>query len=106
MLQAKLGFNSLEFGFEQLFLVLRRPFPFVGDDARGARRNSGLPRNSPRFCPFVENFLPLPLHFIAIPSPIPERQNLKTERRLQVDAPVGRRLGKRLACESIRKTEK
>ncbi len=106
MLRPNLGCNLFEFGFEQLFLVLLRPFPLVGNDARDARRNSGLARNSPRFCSLVQDFLPFPLHFMAISKPIPARKNLKTERRLQVDAPVGRRLGKRLACESIRKTEK
>src|SRR5260370_9948476 len=98
--------SSFEFGFEQSFLVLRRPFPFVGNDARDARRNSGLPRNAPRFCSLVQNFLPLPLHYTAIPPPIPECKNLKTEHGLQIDAPVRRRLGKRLASEPIRKTEK
>jgi len=88
MLQPKLGFNLFEFGFEQLFLVLRRPFPFVGDDARDARRNSGLPRNTPRFCPLVQNLFSSSLHLVTILQPIPERQNLKTERCLQVDTPV------------------
>ncbi len=80
--------GSVEFGFEQSFLVLRRAFPFVGNDARDTGRNSGLPSNAPRFCSLVQYFLPFPLHFIAIPPPIPARKNLKTEHGLQIDAPV------------------
>jgi len=37
---AKLESSSFEFGFQQLLLVLRGPLPFVGDHARGGRRNS------------------------------------------------------------------
>ncbi len=55
----KLGWNLFEFGFERLFLVLRRPFPFVGNDAGNGGCNSGIPRRSARFCCFVQNLLPL-----------------------------------------------
>jgi len=51
----KLGWNLFEFGFERLFLVLRRPFAFVGNDSRGGRYNTGFTRRSPRFCSFVQN---------------------------------------------------
>ena len=80
--------GSVEFGFEQSFLVLRRAFPFVGNDARDTGRNSGLPSNAPRFCSLVQNLFSSSLHLVTILQPIPERQNLKTERCLQVDTPV------------------
>ncbi len=67
-LPKNLGWNLFEFGFERLFLVLRRPFAFVGNDARGGRRNTGLTRRSPRFCSFVQNLLSFPLHLIAANS--------------------------------------
>jgi len=66
VLQQKLELSSLEFGFEQLFLVLRRPFSFVRNDARGRRRNSGLPRRSPHFGTLVQKFLPF-FHLVIPP---------------------------------------
>ncbi len=39
--------------FKELFLVFRRPFPLVWDDARDGRRNSRIPRRAPRFDGFV-----------------------------------------------------
>jgi hypothetical protein len=102
----ELGWNLFEFGFERLFLVFRRPFAFVGNDARGGRRNTGLARRSPRFCSFVQNLLSFPLHLITIPQPIPDSKNSKAERRLQIDASIRGGLGKGLAGEPIGKTEK
>lgn len=66
-----LGWNLFEFGFERLFLVLRRPFALVGNDARGGRCNTGLARRATRFCSFVQNLLSFPLHLITLPQPIP-----------------------------------
>ncbi len=42
----------------------------------------------------------------TIPQQVSDGCKLKTERGLQIDAPIRSRLGKRLAGESIRKTEK
>jgi hypothetical protein len=47
---------SVDFGFEQLFLVLRRTLPLVGNDARDRWRNSRISRRPPRFRAFFKNF--------------------------------------------------
>jgi len=105
-LQQKINSNSFEFDFDQKFLVLRRPIPFIRNDARNRRRNSRIPRGSPRLRALVQNLFSLPLHLLMIPQLIPNHKKLKTERRLQIDPPVRGRLGKWLACESIRKSKK
>ena len=79
---------------------------FVRNDARNRRRKSGLPRRSPRLRTFVQNLFSLPFHPRLSPQSIPNHKKLKAERRLQINAPVRRRLRKGLAGESIRKSEK
>ncbi len=51
---------EIRFGFEQLFFVLRRPLPFIGNDARRSRSDSRFARRSTRFSAFVQNLFPLP----------------------------------------------
>ena len=96
----------LRLRFEPLLFVLGRTFPFVGNGACGGRRNSGLPRRSPRLRTFVQNPFSLPFHLTLGPQSIPNHKKLKAEGRLQINAPVRRRLRKGLAGESIRKAEK
>src|SRR5260370_23524926 len=87
--------------------MLRRPLAFVGNDTRNGRGNSGLPRRAPRLGTLVQYSFSLPLHQEITPQQIPERQKpLKAESRLQIDAAVRSRLGKRPGRESIRTTEK
>ena len=87
--------------------MLRRPFAFVGNDTRNGRGNSGLSRRAPRLGTLVQYSFSIPLHQEITPEQIPERQKpLKAESRLQIDAPVRSRLGKRPGREPIRTTEK
>jgi hypothetical protein len=53
----KFTLTEVGLGFNQLFSVLRRPFPFVGNHARARRRNSGISRRPPRFGSLVQ-YLP------------------------------------------------
>ena len=48
----------LRLRFQPLLFVLGRAFPFVGNDACGGRRNSGLPRRSPGLRALVQNLFP------------------------------------------------
>ena len=45
--------------FKELFLVFRRPFPLVGNDACDGRRNSRISRRAARFDGFVQHFAAL-----------------------------------------------
>jgi hypothetical protein len=72
--QQQLSPNLFDLGFNQLFLVFRWPFPFVGNDTRNSRRDSGIARRSPRFRSPVQYFFSFPLHSNSSPEQIPERK--------------------------------
>jgi len=50
------------FGFLQVLLVFRGPFPLVGNHARHGRGQPGVPGGAPRFHALVDDSLPFSLH--------------------------------------------
>ena len=87
--------------------MLRRPFPFVWNDARNGGGNSGIPRRAPRLRALVQDFFSLPLHQETNPQQSAEREKpLKAESGLQIDATVRRRLRKGPTRKAIRVTER
>jgi hypothetical protein len=52
--EAFCGSSQVELVFDQLFFVLWRPFPFVGNDTRDSRGNSGIARRSARLGSLIQ----------------------------------------------------
>jgi len=56
--RARDDWRLLRLRFQPVLFVFGRAFPFVGNDACGGRRNSGLPRRSPGLRALVQNLFP------------------------------------------------
>lgn len=53
------GSSQVEHAFDPLFFVLWRPFPFVGNDTRDRRSNSGLARRAACLGSLIQNLFSL-----------------------------------------------
>jgi hypothetical protein len=84
----KLNKSLFDLSFKRSFLMLWRPFAFVGNDASNSRGNSGIAGGAPCFRALVQYLFSFLLHAITIAQPLHESKKLKAESRLQIDAPI------------------